>query len=281
MSYKFEFPDPVDFPEFGEYDGTFPLEGAHILKEMQGRVDRARQGYDRYPNRGMPIHARRANTDGLKAQFSEVIERVKNKEPAGDIKSVDRSEVITAEWAKNAIRVFLYNCGLWDTLKAYANVDVSSVAVQYSTPNDKHHYQQFRDCKTATKLLNLHLDPKPGVVKSIIYLDIEDGPFQAIPESYEWEWDEEERIYAWGNSVGNYLHTPLHRQVVASLPKEKRKNAIVGRLIPDGSELSDFLLSKLVSYTDDNVMLFDPCFTLHRGGLCQSGTRTNLQVVFR
>ena len=92
-----------------------------------------------------------------------------------------------------------------------------------------------------------------------------------------------ERIFAWGTSVGNYCHNPEHRIVANAFPKRYRKNSIIGRLIPDGSELSDFLLAETTEYLSDTatVMIFDPTFGFHRGGICKSGTRINLQVIMK
>ena len=60
------------------------------------------------------------------------------------------------------------------------------------------------------------------------------------------------------------------------MPKELRKNVILGRYVLDGTKLSDFLLSQMHEYTSDecNCIIFDPAQTLHRGGL--SNTKTEL-----
>jgi len=112
---------------------------------------------------------------------------------------------------------------------------------------------------------------------------MEDGPFSYVKGSNNWKYDEIERIFAWGNSVGNYCHTPKHRRVANALPKRFRKNAIVGRLFPDGSEMANLFTKRLTKYVseDANCMVFDPTFGFNRGGDPLSGMRINLQVVIK
>ena len=185
---KFEFPDPLEFPGFlkeGEvWEGMpIPEKGMPIVNEMRRRIESARSSYNSISRRGMAVHSMTADVSELQHLFRDEIEKVKAFEPSADIKSIDRSMSYSSEEVKHKIRRFFQRIGLWDVLMAYADVDVASVSLQYSTPEDRHHYQQLRDMETTTNLLNLHMDPKPGIVKSIIYLEIEDGPFQAIPGS--------------------------------------------------------------------------------------------------
>jgi len=172
-----------------------------------------------------------------------------------------------------------------DLLGAFRNhIKIRAIVVHLSRPGDIHHNQTFADIDYKTKLLNLHCDPKPGVIKALIYLDEvneQNGPFQAVIGSNKWVRDEIEQIFAWGNSIGNYCHTPAHREVACAFPRRFRKNAIMGKLIPDESRMSNFLLENLTSFTTDmaNVIFFDPNFLLHRGGLVDEGERINLQVI--
>lgn len=204
------------------------------------------------------------------------------------INEIDRVKTRIDETARRVVSRFLEATGLLPRARAYANrnIDVVAVTVMVASPGDQHHYQTFRDIETVPKLLNLHQDPKPGILKALIYLsDVgpDDGPFEFIKGSAGWRYDRIARVFAWGNSVGNYCHTPAHRRVACMFPKRFRGSAIVGRLIPDGSELSDTLLKALTTYhsADATAFVFDPCFNFHRGGQCKSGARYTLNVVLK
>ncbi|MEE8234250.1 MAG: hypothetical protein V3R41_06190 [Gammaproteobacteria bacterium] len=204
------------------------------------------------------------------------------------IHAIDRVLQLKDGASRMIVQDFLAQSGVLEVGEYYRGkkLVVVSVTVQISRPSDQHHYQTFNDSPTGSNLLNLHMDPKPGVMKVMIYLNNvaeDNGPFQAIPNSNHWEIDSIQQIFAWGNSTGNYCHTPLHRKVACAFPSFFRRNAIVGRLIPDGSTQSEMLLSKLITYTSEkaNVILFDPSYTFHRGGLCNEGERINLQVVMK
>lgn len=320
---KFEFPDVADFPEnvAPRLEGPFPLpmhaptveafvqhvdeDVAHISgfgsreKEIQKmcskRVIAASKLYSqlREPSEqsaifetGM-IHDTR-DTDHLLDLVYDDLRGLLNEDDKDDlpIDAIDHAVMRKDRDLLAAVTGFLGDM-LGECAAYYGRpYAVDSVTVHVSKPTDRHHYQQFRDCDTVTRLLNLHVDPKPGVMKAIIYLgDVDEfnGPFQTIPGSNQWERDELQQIYAWGNSIGNYCHTPVHRHVANAYPSALRRNAVIGRLIPDDSEMGEFLWENLESWTSDkgNVFVFDPCMMLHRGGLCQTGVRCNLQVRLR
>jgi len=228
------------------------------------------------------------NTDYLFDFFRGDIERLMAQPDNEnlDIMEVDRATCRVDAGALKVVDDLLTSRGLMDEVRKYAGrpLRVVQVTVHVSRPSDQHIWQTFRDCETRTKLFNLHIDPKPGTMKAIIYLSEvtgEDGPFSVIRGSHRWEVDEIERIFAWGNSTGNYCHTPPHRRVACAFPRRFRKSAIVGGLIPDGSDLSDFLLANLTRYISDvaTVMVFDPAFLMHHGGNpSEGGERVNLQV---
>jgi hypothetical protein len=294
---RFEFPDVADFPENTEPRNEDDFEGDieevreyvsdwgkfgcyenGILSQQLTRVRQAQRMWEQNGPSHMPIIAKEIDTSPLRAYLKDEIEAVQNMRPSGDLKSIDRTKRVPID---DIVTGFLKTYKILDEIREYRDVRVSNVNLQVSKPGDRHHYQQFADCKTTTALQNLHLDPKPGVMKVLIYLNEvgrKNGPFQYIKSDH---WDYDERIYAWGNSVGNYLHTPIHRRVANAFPRRYRANAIVGRLIPDDSPLSDFFLENLTTYTSETVMAFDPCFNFHRGGLCEEGERTNLQVVLK
>lgn len=160
------------------------------------------------------------------------------------------------------------------------------VSLQIATSTDKHHYQTLKDTNITTKLISLHMDPKFDVMKSLVYLnhvDEDTGPFTTIPGSNKWSYDMLERIVACGNSIGNYLDSPSHRKVLRSFPKRLRKNVIIGRYILDESDTSKFLIKGLHEFLSEecNCIIFDPTNVFHRGGLCKTKNRINLQIVMR
>ena len=165
------------------------------------------------------------------------------------------------------------------------DLQIQLAALHIASPSDMHHYQTLLDCKTTTKLISLHNDPKHNLMKSILYLndvDEDTGPFSYIPQSNRWWYNEVEKLFAYGNSTGNYLDSPAARELALSFPATFRKTVIVGRFIPDNTELSNILLSSIVKYTSDkaNCMLFDP-LGFHRGGLCTTKQRINFQILIR
>jgi hypothetical protein len=166
------------------------------------------------------------------------------------------------------------------------NLKLDSIALHVARPNDTHHYQTLGDLDTNPKTVSFHMDPKFNVMKAIMYLNevtLHNGPFTTVPYSNRWYHPEFERIIACGNSVGNYLNTPSHRNVMSIFPPIMTKNVIMGRYFEDGSEMSNILLNNMHKYTSDeaNCILFDPAQTIHRGGLCDQGERVNLQIIMR
>jgi hypothetical protein len=322
----FNFPDVADFPDNHEprfpdgLDYSFPTvpdagvfgdslkslnslvsevmefgeEELVIQAEQTGRIWKAAQLYYNLPYRNddtllgqRGLIADYVRGDNLMGIFKDDIEELLAQEPyEPKIDQIDHAKLRKDDEAKQAVAEHLGV--MLDDAQRYAGheVGVDSVTVHVSRPTDRHHYQQFRDCETTTKLLNLHFDPKPGVLKALIYLnwvDKDNGPFQTIPDSWNWEYDDIQRIFAWGNSIGNYCHTPAHRRVANSYPKRFRGNAVFGRLIPDETTLSRLLVEGLVTWTSEvaNTFVFDPVFLAHRGGQCKTGTRVNLQVRLR
>jgi hypothetical protein len=235
------------------------------------------------------IYATKADVSGLVKFYASQIERLKHAAPKEGLAVYDRAIIENTPTSVREVHKFMDGLGLLQAATKYrggADMRVATVTLHVSKPGDRHHSQQFQDCEAMTSLLNLHMDPKPGILKSIIYLNEvtpENGPFKFVPGSPNWKCDEIERIFAWGNSTSNYCHTPTHREAANAFPKRFRRNAIVGRLIPDGSKLSDKLRKMEVPYHSSaaNVMLFSPTFGLHRGGQCEDGMRVNLQVVLK
>ncbi len=282
--------------DFGELNGFGDGEKIILHKQFK-RISKAAYLYF---NRRSPgeseltetgIATRLADTSKICAFFKGDVDHLMAQPDKANIgiMEVDRAIVRSDSAAKAIVQDFLFDVGLLEEQRKYVQRDLSVVqmTVHVSKETDKHLYQTFRDCDSKTKLYNLHVDPKPGTVKSIIYLKdvaINDGPFSWVKGSHLWDVDEVERIFAWGNSTGNYCHTPAHRKVMNAFPKRFRKNAIMGSLYPDGSKMSDFFLKNLTRITSDvaNVMSFDPAFGIHHGGHCyDGGVRANLQIVLK
>lgn len=259
------------------------------LKEAVKRNDLpGGRRYDDLMERG--ITTALADTSGLEAMFKERARDLEGQKAKTGINQYDRGLIDNGPPAIKAVHKFLDGLGMLEAATKYRGgvnmVKVRSVTLHVSLPGDRHHFQQFQDCETVTSLLNLHMDPKPGILKAMIYLGevtSEDGPFKYVEGSPNWNCDEMERCFAWGNSVSNYCHTPIHRRVANAFPKRFRKNAIVGRLIPDGTKFNDTLRKAEVPYHSNvaNVMVFSPTFGFHRGGQCTTGKRVNLQVVLK
>jgi len=323
---RFEFPDPANFPETKalvfpkdrafeipkfERPDKFPQDLDKLFavvhdryktsttKAMHRGVRRAAQAYFQFKVPGDSemtedgvAHRLVPTTKLLEYFHPQVTDLLARDDPGPKDLRIDRQDrIINLEdhASLEKVRKFLSAVGLFDVLEGYARrkVGVRMVSVMVARPSDRHNYQQFRDCETTTKLLNLHLDPKPGILKAVINLSdvtARDGPFSVMKGSHKWEYDEVERIFAWGNSTSNYLQTPEHRQAACALPKRFRKNSIIGRMIPDGCELSNFFLKNLTRFTSDvaTAIIFDPSFTFHRGSICdKGGERITLQVVLR
>jgi hypothetical protein len=235
------------------------------------------------------VHAVKIDTSELVGMFEKRARDLEKRKRAVGLTDYDRAQIDNSPATLKAIHRLLDSHGLLEAGTRYRggnDLSVRSATLHVAKPGDRHHYQQFRDCEASTKLLNLHFDPKPGIMKAIIYLGevkANDGPFCFIKGSHMWQYGEMERIFAWGNSVGNYCHTPDHRIVANAFPKRLRGNAIVGRLIQDDTRLSKQLRRMLHPYlsAEANVMMFDPTFGLHQGGNPTSGMRVNLQVVMK
>ena len=181
-------------------------------------------------------------------------------------------------------------CGVYEKVSKYnrnsADLTLDTIALHYAKPSDTHHNQTLADLDRDVLTKSFHMDPKWNVMKAILYLsDVSEGngPFTVIPGSNRWHYNEFERVIAAGNSVGNYLSSPDHRYVMSCFPEHMTKNVIMGNYFDDGSDMSTLLLSQMHQFYSDEAdcILFDPAHTIHRGGLCTSGDRVNLQIIMR
>ena len=188
------------------------------------------------------------------------------------------------------VRQMFNEKGVFETVTKYnrtpVDLDLTSIALHVATPTDTHHYMTLRDMETSSKLVSLHMDPKYNLMKAMVYLnevDKDTGPFTTLPTSNRWEYDQLERLVACGNSTSNYLDNDGARRVMRHMPSEFRKNVILGRYIMDDTPISDKILSMLHPWlsSEADCIIFDPTQTLHRGGLCTSKNRINLQILMR
>lgn len=166
------------------------------------------------------------------------------------------------------------------------NLNLFSITLHLSKPGDRHHDHTLMDMETTSSLTSLHMDPKYNIMKAILYLtdvDEDSGPFTVVPKSHRWNYNPIERTSAQGNSIGNYLNSDDHRKVMRILPKIFRKNAICGRYFLDGTKINKWITNQLKTFTSNNsnCIIFYPSLLLHRGGLCKSKERINLQILMR
>ncbi|TWT38824.1 hypothetical protein [Blastopirellula retiformator] len=240
------------------------------------------------------VYASQVNTSEIQAHLQASIDELIAQQPpelCDPSQGYDRSRMIFPE--EDAVlfeelhKAFRPG-GLLPAATKYHRVpdlDFKHACLHICAPTDTHYTQTLQDCQTTSRLVGLHYDPKP-VMKIILYLnDVtpDAGPFSFLPTSHRWRFSELEMVIAKGNSTGNYLNTPEHRRVALSFPQILRKNAILGRMVPDGSALSEKLLQAEKHYTSDfaNCMLFDAGHGFHRGGICKSGLRVNLQIALK
>lgn len=166
------------------------------------------------------------------------------------------------------------------------NVHVQKVVLLFSKPNDVHYRGFMLDCKEEPETICYHIDPKEDTVKAMIYLndiDEEAGPFSYVPQSNRFMIDPVQQIFGRSITTGSYCHNPDARRSVFRLPKQLRVSYNFGRLLLDGSDMSNKVLENHEVYTSDkaNCVLFDPGGGIHRGAFCKNKNRVALQVLMR
>lgn len=154
-----------------------------------------------------------------------------------------------------------------------------------SKPTDQHLFQYYQDCETTPVTTNLHIDPKDGLFKALVYLfpvEEPNGPIWFVKESHRWQRDEFEMLMARGIATGDYLENPTARRAVFRLPKRMRKSLQFGRNLLDGTpEQQKILDNKAPMINPNNVAVFDPGNIMHTGGWVKEGFRANLQIQIR
>lgn len=185
-------------------------------------------------------------------------------------------------------KLFL-NEGIYALATSYTGLamNLNSVVLHQARHGDEHIYQTFNDRKYTSKTINMHFDPKYGLIKLIIYINEpgqKDGPFTYIPGSNHFDIDTLFKAAAKANSVTNYLQTEDERSTFIKLPRQMRCNAIFGSMLTDASPESPHVLAsevKLTAADYGDLFVFDPN-GMHRGGICEpGGERFALQVILR
>ncbi len=154
-----------------------------------------------------------------------------------------------------------------------------------SKPTDQHLFQYYQDCETTPVTTNLHIDPKDGLFKALLYLfpvEEPNGPIWFVRESHRWQRNEFEMLMARGIATGDYLENPTARRAVFRLPTRLRKSLQFGRNLLDGTPEQQKILDKKAPMVNPhNLAIFDPGNIMHTGGWVKEGFRANLQIQIR
>lgn len=241
------------------------------------------------------LNGRIDNIDEIKSFFDDDIKKInqRNENVTREIGSYDRGVYYnTVDHTSHFqfINQALTDYGVLDIASSYTTLDMkmSNLTLHISSFDDKHIFQTFNDPTYRPKTINMHVDPKWGVIKLIIYLTettAEDGPFCFVPGTVNLG-NSVELNAAKSNGVVNYLQTKAERSAYAKLPSQLRVNSIFGSLIDDSTQLSRTLIQneyKLDSSSYGNLFIFDAGLGIHRGGQpskpgCQ---RIALQIALR
>ena len=164
-------------------------------------------------------------------------------------------------------------------------LQVKNVVLHIATPTDQNWKQFLYDCDTTTRTTNLHIDPKEDVIKAMMYLNditLDDGPFSYVEKSNRWIYDDLQNIFGRAISTGSYCDTPQSRATVFQLPKICRVSHNFGRILLDDDPQQKMIVDKEKMFTSDkgNLCIFDPA-GMHRGGICNKGTRIALQILMK
>ena len=218
----------------------------------------------------------------LKNTISSLLEKSDWTPPVGIF---DRWVWLDDFYSKYLNNIFKNN-GIIEAASAYYNknlsVEVVRLTIQRTT--DKSPLQFLYDCEKTPKHTNLHMDPKEGVVKAIVYLSkvTEDNcPCNFLPKSNRFIYDPIQNLFARAISTGSFCQSKDSRASIFRLPKKLRVSTNWGRLVKDGSDLEKYLSENLVKLTSDfgNTIVFDPGSGIHNGPIVKKGQRVALQIV--
>ena len=221
----------------------------------------------------------------LNIALDDQITTLRNSENVDMVGRFDRSEEISSENFQ-LLKALLEQSGVMKTVRSYDDqLDLGRAVLHISKPDDKHWRQFLGDCAHDTSLTNMHFDPKKDI-KAIIYLnDVaeENGAFGIVKGSHKFKRSFVQDLMSRSIATGNYCDSPESRKIVFALPSEMRVSANFGRLINDGSPQSKFIFQRM-KYLDSktaNCVVFKSGDLFHRGGVCHSGERHALQLIFR
>ena len=239
----------------------------------------------------------------LKNILKKDIDSLKLKPPRKDYKGYDRAKVfISRRNPFTRIKIFRVQRELFRNLtyKSWLSekgFKLHGFTLHLSSDDDIIHYQcgRWRDEEFASqhskRFLQLHYDPDPENIKSIVYLsnvqEEEQGPFKFLP--YSQMVDEKtafSRICGATMCGINLLEDDLKRRLFSLLPEEMRVHNIFGSLLTNeeiSSSNKGRIKSDLKSFLGNNghFILFNP-LGIHSGGFCSTGKqRLNLQLIFK
>lgn len=220
----------------------------------------------------------------LKPEIESLLKIPDWKPPPGHF---DRSKQLDENIVKIINNIF-EEIGILQAASKYNKaheLKVKNVLLHIAKPTD-HNWQQFLyDCKTITKTINLHIDPKENVIKSMLYLNEvtpDNGPFSYVEKSNRWIYDDLQNIFGRAISTGSYCYSPESRAIVFQLPKQLRVSYNFGRVLLDNTYEQETILKREKLFTSDkgNLCVFDPA-GMHRGGICKKGIRVALQILMK
>lgn len=222
------------------------------------------------------------------------LELIPNAKSAESLKGkYDRVEYLQYKSKKDGhffsmVREIGDKVGVFEFLKKETGFeyDISNIAVHLSRADDLHTKQTLGLQNKSKPSINLHIDPKFGIFKLLIYLnDVtqEEGAFSFIKGSHSANNNRIEICAAKAISVTNYMQNSEEIRALGLFPKEIISNAMFGDLLQDTE--GEAIIKKEVfveSSSTGDLILFNPGQIAHRGGRPISGReRHALQVVLR
>ena len=263
---------------------------------------KANSGAGRHPRdahfdaNGYSLHAFSGNTvNTLNRLLSSHIKALKEKETFGQHRRnrYDRATRFSDSSSTRAVFSALSQTlgeeglGHFASIASGSQMALDSVTLHISRSDDKHIFQTFADSNNTSPILNMHLDPKWGHIKALLYLEdceLSDGPFSFVPRSHCIEHDPLSLNAAKANSVTNYLQTQSERAEFAALPKALRSSALFGSILGSESRVAWKLkgMERPFAGQAGTCIIFNPFLGFHRGGQPMPGRqRVALQIIFR
>ena len=224
------------------------------------------------------------DTDELSSCLEKDIIKLKSIDPIRNTRMQDRIAAIPLDHKAYDILNNIYS-KLNLLPKPYS---ITNVNLHVSDKDDtfNEYFQTDQKHKPKNDLYTLHIDPKYGYIKTIIYLNAVqkgNGPFAYIPESHRWKFNDVEMLFCKSNQLANTLSTIKQRSINAQLPVWARKNSYFSRQFKNNTDISNYLYNKLKHFTSDksNFILFEPNFGWHRGTHVKTGERIALQIILK